>query len=49
MKTYQIEMMEYGHSTRFWGSIKALDALSAIDQVCLNPKPYQEFIAREIK
>jgi hypothetical protein len=46
MKTYQIELKEFGHSVKFWGDIQAPDALAAIDQVCLNEKPYQEWIAR---
>jgi hypothetical protein len=49
MNTYQVELKEFGHSVHFWGNIQAPDALAAIDSVCIEFKPYQEWIARRMK
>lgn len=46
LKRYQIELIELGRPVRYWGEVWAADALAAIDSVAINPKPYQQWVAR---
>jgi hypothetical protein len=49
MKCYRVRLKEWGIAVRYWGQVWAIDALSAINQVCIDGKPYQEWMASEVK
>ena len=49
LKRYQIILKERGLQVKVWGNVQAQNSLSAINSVCIDAKPYQEWIARELK
>jgi hypothetical protein len=49
MKCYRIRLREWGLTIKCWGKVYAPSAIKAINQVCIDGKPYQEWIASEVK